>query len=66
MPLETLSREAIKEKYVRAGHLSLLHRWWARRPLIASRAAILASLIPSGSSKEEKEHFLKFLERTCT
>ncbi len=61
-----LSKEAIKEKYVRAGHLSLLHRWWARRPLIASRAAILASLIPNGTSKEEKDRLLKLLERTCT
>ena len=24
-----------------------LHVWWARRPLVASRAAVLASLLPA-------------------
>src|SRR3954468_13184988 len=28
-----------------------LHVWWARRPLVASRAAVLASLLPSGVSQ---------------
>ena len=29
-----------------------LHVWWARRPLIPSRAAILASLLPAGTTPE--------------
>ncbi len=29
-----------------------LHVWWARRPLIPSRAAILASLLPAGTDPE--------------
>ena len=32
-----------------------LHVWWARRPLVASRAAVLASLLPSDV---DREHFL--------
>ena len=28
-----------------------LHVWWARRPLVASRAAILASLLPSDADR---------------
>ena len=30
-----------------------LHVWWARRPLLACRAAILASLLPSGAGREQ-------------
>ena len=29
-----------------------LHVWWARRPLVASRAAILASLLPANADRE--------------
>jgi len=30
-----------------------LHVWFARRPLVASRAAILASLLPAGADREK-------------
>ncbi len=29
-----------------------LHEWWARRPLVASRAAVLASLLPVDADRE--------------
>ena len=29
-----------------------LHVWWARRPLVASRAAVLASLLPAEADRE--------------
>src|SRR5215212_7322892 len=32
-----------------------LHVWWARRPLVASRAAILASLLPSHKDPEVRK-----------
>jgi adenine-specific DNA methylase len=35
-----------------------LHVWWARRPLVASRAAILASLLPADSNHEKFKHAL--------
>ena len=34
-----------------------LHVWWARRPLVASRAAILAGVLPQWSS-DWPEHLL--------
>lgn len=48
LPIEALSVESIRE---RASMTALpptyyLHVWWARRPLITSRAAVLASLLP--------------------
>ena len=30
-----------------------LHVWWARRPLVASRAAVLASLLPADADRDE-------------
>ena len=35
-----------------------LHVWWARRPLVASRAAILASLLPESTDREVFLHML--------
>ena len=33
-----------------------LHVWWARRPLVASRAAVLASLLPADADRKEFLH----------
>ena len=46
MPLETINREAAREKSIRHGHPSTLHLWWARRPLAACRAVLCAALWP--------------------
>ena len=35
-----------------------LHVWWARRPLVASRAAILASVLPADADREKFLHVL--------
>ena len=40
----------------------LLHVWWARRPLVASRAAVLASLLPENA---DKTHFCTCSESTA-
>src|SRR3954468_1790945 len=33
-----------------------LHVWWARRPLVASRAAVLASVLPSDADRAKFLH----------
>ena len=35
-----------------------LHVWWARRPLVASRAAVLASLLPADADRKKFLHVL--------
>ena len=35
-----------------------LHVWWARRPLVASRAAVLASVLPADADREKFLHVL--------
>jgi len=37
-----------------------LHVWWARRPLVASRAAVLGSLLPADFPRDKFERLLGF------
>ncbi|MFX0194677.1 MAG: DUF1156 domain-containing protein [Candidatus Hodarchaeota archaeon] len=41
-----VSKHSAREKSIRHGHPSTLHLWWARRPLAACRAMLLALLLP--------------------
>ena len=54
-PLKEASIDSVHEKNVRHGHISTLHIWPARRPLAASRAVLLATLLddPGGDSRGE-------------
>lgn len=40
IPIQAISAEARREKSIRKGHISTLHLWWARRPLVAARHLI--------------------------
>jgi putative DNA methylase len=46
MPIKEISAESVRDGRVQHGHISSLHKWWARRPLPVCRAVIFASLIP--------------------
>lgn len=45
-PIAEVSRHSAREKSIRHGHPSTLHLWWARRPLAACRAILMALLLP--------------------
>lgn len=45
LPLKEVSEQLAREKSIRHGHISMLHTWWARRPLAACRAIVFASLV---------------------
>src|SRR6516165_8816810 len=45
-PIAVVSAHSAQEKSIRHGHPSTLHLWWARRPLAACRAILLALLLP--------------------
>ncbi len=51
-PIAVVSRHSAREKSIRHGHPSTLHLWWARRPLAACRAMLLALLLPDPCDKE--------------
>lgn len=53
LPIQAISEEAIREKSVRKGHISNLHLWWARRPLVACRAAVYGALVTASQFAPE-------------
>ena len=55
LPINEISVEAVREGGALAGHppVNQLHVWWARRPLIASRAAVAASMLPEEANRAE-------------
>lgn len=55
LPIVAISAEASREKSVRKGHISTLHLWWARRPLVACRAAVYGALVPADRWVKEIE-----------
>src|SRR5437868_9000131 len=76
LPIQEISAEASREKSVPKGHISTLHLWWARRPLVACRAAIYSALVPAsrfvpnGATDEKKKSLgranaAKFVRRLC-
>ena len=61
LPVREIGREASREKSAgRDYHLSTLHWWWARRPVAAARAAVLATLVPSSAFPEKREDLESF------
>jgi len=76
LPIQAISAEASREKSVRKGHISTLHLWWARRPLVACRAAVYGAMVPASqfvpeNGPDNKKQSLgranaaKFIERLC-
>jgi len=58
-PLKQVSLDSVHEKNVRHGHISTLHIWPARRPLAASRAALLATLLPDPGDPDKRRELLR-------
>ena len=54
LPIAALGEESIRERRSMTAlpPTYYLHVWWARRPLVASRAAILAALLPADTNRE--------------
>jgi putative DNA methylase len=75
LPVEPLSAAASSEPRTK-GHISTMHVWRARRPLVACRAAVYGALVPAsqfvpGNGPEDKKQSLgranaaKFVTELC-
>lgn len=55
LPAAAIGAESLRERGSAKAFppINFLHVWWARRPLLASRAAIAASLLPAWPTDEE-------------
>ncbi len=58
-PLKQASLNSVHEKSVRHGHISTLHIWPARRPLAASRAALIAALLDDPGTPEGRRQLVE-------
>jgi len=60
LPIAALGEESVRERRSLQAlpPTYYLHVWWARRPLVASRAAILASLLPADTNREKFLHLI--------
>lgn len=54
LPIAELGLESLRERTPMTPFPApnRLHVWWARRPLVASRAAVMASLLPADADRE--------------
>ena len=60
LPIAALGIESTRERTPMTPYPApnRLHVWWARRPLVASRAAVLASLLPADADRKSFLHCL--------
>ncbi len=60
MPIAALGVESLRERTPMTPYPApnRLHVWWARRPLVASRAAVLASVLPADVDQKQFLHAL--------
>jgi len=60
-PLKQASIDSAHEKRCHAGHIKAIHSWPARRPLAASRAALIAALLPDAETPEARRQIVERL-----
>src|SRR3954470_8388305 len=60
LPIAALGEESVRERRSMTAlpPTYYLHVWWARRPLVASRAAVLGSLLPATADRERFLHMV--------
>jgi putative DNA methylase len=66
IPIREISAEASREKSRRHGNISTLHLWWARRPIIAARAAVYGALVHVPVGAQGRETYMKRMRKLCT
>lgn len=58
-PLKQTSLDSVHEKMCHSGHPKSIHIWPARRPLAASRATLIATLLHDPENATERRHILE-------
>ncbi len=66
IPIREISAEASREKSLRHGNISTLHLWWARRPIVAARAAVYGALVPAPTDAKERETYMARMRKLCS
>src|SRR6266568_542399 len=66
IPIREISAEASREKSLRHGNISTLHLWWARRPIVAARAAVYGALVPAPSDPKDRDTYMERMRKLCS
>ena len=66
IPIREISAEASREKSLRHGNISTLHLWWARRPIVAARAAVYGALVPAPTDARERDTYMERMRKLCS
>ena len=66
IPIREISSEASREKSLRHGNISTLHLWWARRPIVAARAAVYGALVPAPSDPKDRDTYMERMRKLCS
>ncbi len=66
IPIREISTEAAGEKSLRHGNISTLHLWWARRPIVAARAAVYGALVPAPGDGQERKIYMERMRKLCS
>ena len=54
IPLEAINAASIRESFIYKGNPSSMHKWWAQRPLAASRAVLFCQMVDDPSAVPEE------------
>jgi|SRR6266581_5754677 len=65
IPIREISAEAANEKSRHQGNISTLHIWWARRPIVAARAAVYGALVPASTGIKERDVYMERIRKLC-
>src|SRR6266516_5920247 len=66
IPIREISAEASREKSLRHGNISTLHLWWARRPIVAARAAVYGALVSTPSDPRDRDKYMDRIRKLCS
>src|SRR6266496_1415944 len=66
IPIREISAEASREKSLRHGNISTLHLWWARRPIVAARAAVYGALVLAPADPQERDIYMARMRKLCS
>lgn len=65
IPIKEISHESAKEKNRRNGNINTIHVWWARKPLLPSRAAVFSSLVKCPTDLKSRKKINDQLINLC-
>ena len=65
LPLDVIGERAASGRAQRSGSLTAFHIWWGRKPQVAARAAVYATLVAAPHDHVQRTAYLRLLSSLC-